>query len=113
MSPFSHLVMRQTYTETAFWHRDSFKINPTYNTDGIGNYLRWARIPLRGLLGWLRRARTEKAYQVASQRKYLSVLGCLHQPGQIFYHPKVYESKFHPLIKLSVPWLILLPRQSQ
>jgi hypothetical protein len=27
--------MRQSFTETTFWHRDSFKINPTYNTDGI------------------------------------------------------------------------------
>jgi hypothetical protein len=31
--------MRQSNTETAFWHQDSFKINPTYNTDGIVNCL--------------------------------------------------------------------------
>jgi len=30
--------------EEALQHLDSFKINTTYNTDGIGNWLRRARI---------------------------------------------------------------------
>jgi hypothetical protein len=30
-----HLIMRQSYTETVFGHRDSFKINPKPNTDGL------------------------------------------------------------------------------
>ena len=32
--------MRQSYDETVFWHRDSFKISPKPNTDGMGNCLR-------------------------------------------------------------------------
>ena len=40
-------------------------------------------------------------------------LNCLRQPRLIRNHPNVYESNFHPLIKSSVPWPILLPRQCQ
>ena len=36
----SRPVMRQSYTETVFVQRDSFKINPTYNSDGLIKCLR-------------------------------------------------------------------------
>jgi hypothetical protein len=45
----SHLVLRQGITETTFWHRDSFKINPTYNPDGLINCLRQPGLPLKRL----------------------------------------------------------------
>jgi hypothetical protein len=60
-------------------NHDSFKTNLTYNTDGIGN--------------WLRRARRTKV-----------LLGCLQQPGLLSNQPhKSMRSKSFPLIKISVP----------
>jgi len=52
------------------------------NSDGFINYLRWAR-PAKAILGWLRRARIERASPVASQRIRWSILGCLLQPWRL------------------------------
>ena len=38
---------------------------------------------------------------------------CLRQPGPIRNQPNVYHRNLHPLIKFCIPWLILLPWQSQ
>jgi len=38
---------------------------------------------------------------------------CLQQPGPIRIKSKVYHHNSHPLIKFCIPWLLLLPWQSQ
>jgi hypothetical protein len=50
-------------------HPDTLKITPAPNTDGR--------------LNWLRRARIELEFQVASQRKFWSILGCLRPSDDV------------------------------
>jgi hypothetical protein len=57
------------------------------------------------LINWLRRARIELEFQVASQRKLWSILGCLLQPGLLLDQPlKSMRINSFQLIKFCDTW---------